>query len=370
MLVYSKRIRVTAGLTLSLIVAVVTSMLLVSCGGESGSRSQSQEQNQQATPAQNQPASGNTSEGAAGEQMPPKPALSNSYFVLDQKTNTVFELNRNSGEVLKRYIRKDPIVAVAFDTDRNQLYEAVGGKKPGFKVFDLSKGEYIEQYEFPDEPSGMFFHPTQHKVYVVSPDSSAFHVYEPDSSKFTFEMTMRIHNDRRIGPSTIAVGPLNKLVMADTKMPAVTQVLTENKFMYQTVIIHDANEITSAAFAFDGNSAFVTDTEQGAIFRIEFGSGKYLAEKFGLKRPRLVRFEVSSQTVCVVENDVEVAFYNPDTFAETGRVNLQQYGDKILSLEIPPHSNYAELLLDYKGVTRWLIVDIRNWEMLRFAELI
>ena len=61
---------------------------------------------------------------------------------------------------------------------------------------------------------------------------------------------------------------------------------------------------------------------------------------------------------------------NPDTFRETGRVNLSEHGDNIISLLIPPRANYAELLLDYKGVTRWMRFDLQNWQPTRLVELL
>ena len=57
------------------------------------------------------------------------------------------------------------------------------------------------------------------------------------------------------------------------------------------------------------------------------------------------------------------------SFAETGKVDLSDYGDDILTLFIPPKANYAELTMDYKGVTRWLRLDIRTWEPMRMVEL-
>jgi hypothetical protein len=60
---------------------------------------------------------------------------------------------------------------------------------------------------------------------------------------------------------------------------------------------------------------------------------------------------------------------NPDSFAETGQIDLSKYGDEILSLLIPPKANYAEMTMDYKGVTRWLRFDLRTWEPTRMVEL-
>ena len=300
--------------------------LLVSCGGSS------KEESEQQTPdstGENAIQSGaasashindsaaiaryqsNTNTQNQAEQTPPKAPLSTSYFVLDPQTNVIFELNRNNGSIIHRYSKQEPVVAIAHDTEKDLLYEAIGGKEPGLEIFDISSRKVAEKIPIPDHPSAMFFHPTQRQLYMVSEDSSYLRVFDPDSSKFTLLLRMRIQTNKVIGPKTLQVGPLNKLVAADGDLNAVTQILTENRFMYQTVIVHDAWGVTSAAFAFDGNSAFITDTKQGAIFRIEFGSGKYLAQKYKLNKPRLVQFDVNSQTVCVVENDIEGAFYNP-----------------------------------------------------------
>jgi hypothetical protein len=361
------------------------SWLLLSCGGNKNTpqnKSQAEDSTQAAGSSSASQTDSTNKAGTAGEaqtgaaensntaKSPPLPPLSTSYFVLDPQTNTVFELKRTDGTILHKYAQKAPVVAIAFDTEKNLLYEAIGGKNPGLSIFDVSARKFIKQLHFPQQPSAMFFHPTQRRLYMVSADSSYFSVFDADSMKFDFDIRMRIQNNRAIGPTTLEIGPLNKLVTANGKNASVTQILTENRYMYQTVVMNKAYEITSAAFSFDGNSAFATDTQQGAIFRIQFGSGKYLAEKYKLVKPRDVCFDVNSRTVCVVENNNEVAMYNPDTFAETGRVSLSKYGDKILKMNIPPHANYAELLLDYKGVTRWLIMDLSNWEMLRFTELI
>jgi hypothetical protein len=94
-----------------------------------------------------------------------------------------------------------------------------------------------------------------------------------------------------------------------------------------------------------------------------------LAQKDGLDNPRLIQFEVNSRTVVVVVGKTKVLMLNPDSFAETGQIDLSDEGNEILSLFIPPKANYAELTMDYKGVTRWLRLDIRTWERMRMVEL-
>jgi hypothetical protein len=89
-----------------------------------------------------------------------------------------------------------------------------------------------------------------------------------------------------------------------------------------------------------------------------------------LDNPRHVQFEVNTRTLAVVVGKTDVLMLNQDSLAETGRVNLEQYGENILSLLIPPKANYAEITMDYKGVTRWLRFDLKTWQPTRLVELI
>ncbi|TFH63985.1 MAG: hypothetical protein E4G91_07210 [Candidatus Zixiibacteriota bacterium] len=94
-----------------------------------------------------------------------------------------------------------------------------------------------------------------------------------------------------------------------------------------------------------------------------------LTQKEGLDNPRLIQLEVNSRTVVVVVDRTKVLMLNPDSLTETGKADLSDYGDDVLSFFIPPKANYAELTMNYKGVTHWLRLDIRTWEPMRMVEL-
>ncbi|MGB5106517.1 MAG: hypothetical protein WBP29_07025 [Candidatus Zixiibacteriota bacterium] len=300
--------------------------------------------------------------------MPPR---SDSYFVLDPRNKkTIFGIDLNTNTVSGRYLRNDNIVAIQYDAGRNWIYEAVGNPTPGLDIYDVAQQKYVQKLRFPGAPSALLFHPLQRKLYLVSEDSTNFRYFDLDSMKIMLSIGLHIQDRAPIRPATLSPGPLGKLITANSAHPSVTAIFTENSFMHQTVIIHNAQHIDNAVFSFDGNSTFCCDTQQGAIFRVEFGTGKVLAEKYQLRRPRLMQIEVLSNTVVYVEGNTDLVMLNPDTFRETGRVSLAEYGDDILSLLIPPRANYAEVLLDYKGVTRWMRFDIYNWEPTRFVELI
>lgn len=297
------------------------------------------------------------------------PPTTGAYFVLDQRSRTIFGIDLNTNKVVSRLPISEPVVQIQYDPHRNWIYEAVTGPQPGLNVYDVGGSRYIQKFRFPGAPRAMCYHPLQQRLYVVSEDSSNVRVFVPDSMKFVLGIPLSIQNQTPIKPTTLQPGPMGKLIMANGARSSVTQLFTEHNFMHQTVVVHNAIAIDQAFFSFDGNSAFCTDTKQGALYRIEFGSGKILGEMYKLDRPRFVQLDVPSNTVVVTVGATEILMLNSDTFRETGRINLSEYGDEILSFEIPPKANYAELLLDYKGVTRWVRFDVKTWEVLRLVEL-
>ncbi len=299
--------------------------------------------------------------------MPPR---SDSYYVLDNRSNTIYGIDLNNNTVFRRLSRSTPVVAIQYDAERDWVYEALGEPASGLDIFDAAQEKYIQKFRFPGAPSGLLYHPIQRMLYVVSKDSTNFRRFDPDSMKFTLAIPMELQERAPIGPVSISPGPLGKLITTNSAHPSVTQIFTEHSFMQQTVVIHNANRLDNAVFSFDGNSSFSCDTKLGAIFRVEFGTGKVMAEKYKINSPRLVQLEVLTNTLIYVEGKTEVVMINPDTFRETGRVSLSEYGENIISLSIPPKANYAELLLDYKGVTRWMRFDIQNWKPMRIVELI
>jgi hypothetical protein len=269
-----------------------------------------------------------------------------------------------------RLLRSEPVVAIQYDPERRWLYEAVAPPQSGINIYDVAAEKYIQKFRYPAPPTAIYFHPIQKRLYVISEDSSDFRMFVPDSMKFTLGFKLTVQNNSPINPTTLLPGPMGKLIMANGERLSVTQLFTEHNYMFQTIIVHDATRIDQAFFSFDGNSSFCTDTDQGALYRVEFGTGKILAEKYKLSKPRFVQLDVPSNTVVVTIGKTEVLLLNADTFRETGRVDLSEYGDEILSLEIPPKANFAELMMDYKGVTRWLRFDVQTWEVLRLVELI
>jgi len=298
--------------------------------------------------------------------LPPK---YDSYYVLDRRSNTIFGIDLNTNKVAARLLRETPLVAIQYDPARNWIYEAAGKPQPGIAVFDAAAGRYLQKFVQPDVPAGLLYNPIQQRLYVASEDSSVLRVFLPDSMKFTLNIGLNIQNMTPIHPTTLMPGPAGKMITANGKQGSVTQIFTENNFMYQTIVIHQAFSIDYAFFSYDGNSSFSCDTEHGSLYRVEFGTGKVLGEKHELKQPRFVQLEIASNTVVVAVGKTEVLMLNADTFRETGKVDLAEYGEEILSLEIPPKANYAEVLMDYKGVTRWLRFDVQNWEPLRLVEL-
>ncbi len=355
------------GLGISLFaLALFVSIIPVACGKKEEPQKPAL---QQSIPSQTSPAKLPTADTTTGQlsSLPPK---MDSYFVLDNRSNSIYGIDLNNNKVSAHLARTDQIVAIQYDALRNWIYEAVAEPSPGLDIYDVAAQKYLQKLRFPGAPSALMYHPIQQKLYMVSEDSTNFRVFDPDSMNIVLTIPLNLQERAPISPHSLGPGPMGKLITSNSAHPSVTQILTEHHFMYQTVIIHNADQIDDAVFAFDGNSSFSCDTKQGAIFRVEFGTGKVLAEKYQLKQPRLIQIEVLANTLVFVEGNTEVVMLNPDTFRETGRVDLSEYGDKILSLIIPPKANYAELLLDYKGVTRWMRFDIQNWEQTRLVELL
>lgn len=345
---------------------LVTSAIVVSCG----KKEETPRPVQQVPPSSGKTTTSVISGDTSTTRVSVMPPRSDSYYVLDSRTNTIFGIDLNSDKVFRRLLRSNEVVAIQYDAERDWIYEAIGGSNSGIDIYDAANESYIQKYRFPGAPSGLLYHPIQRKLYVVSQDSTNFRRFDPDSMKFTLTIPLHLQERAPIGPVSLSPGPLGKLITTNSKHPSVTQVFTEHNFMHQTVVIHNARKIDNAVFSFDGNSSFSCDTQQGAMFRVEFGTGKVMAEKYDLNAPRLVQIEVLTNTVVFVEGNTDVVMINPDTFRETGRVNLAEYGDNIISMLIPPRANFAELLLDYKGVTRWMRFDLQNWKPTRLVELL
>jgi DNA-binding beta-propeller fold protein YncE len=299
----------------------------------------------------------------------PPLAKSDRYYVLDRKQKTIFEINLNTDSITQRFVLDDDVVAIAYDMEKEWVYEAVTNPKPGLKIFDPKTSKMIQSFDFPQPPSDILFHPIKRELYIVSEDSTYFRIFLPDSMKTKYNYPLSINNGRPIGPRVMSPGPAGTIITANGSRASVTLLSTDGNYAYQTVILNGAKSVDNAVSSFDGKSAFCCDSKQGKIFRVEFGSGKTLARKDSLDNPRLIQFEVNSRTVAVVVGKTKVLMLNPDSFAETGQIDLADHGDDILSLLIPPKANYAELTMDYKGVTRWLRLEIRTWEPMRMVEL-
>ncbi len=357
----------TRQLQKSLFVALmIACTLMISCG----KKEETPQPVQQVPPSSGKTTTSVISGDTNSTRVDVMPPRSDSYYVLDSRTNTIFGIDLNSNKVFRRLLRTNEVVAIQYDAERDWVFEAIGEPNSGIDVYDAANESYVQKFRFPGAPSGLLYHPIQRKLYVVSQDSTNFRRFDPDSMKFTLTIPLHLQERAPIGPTSISPGPLGKLITTNSAHPSVTQVFTEHNFMHQTVVIHNARKIDNAVFSFDGNSSFSCDTQQGAMFRVEFGTGKVMAEKYKLNAPRLVQIEVLTNTVVYVEGKTDVVMINPDTFRETGRVNLSEHGDNIISLLIPPRANYAELLLDYKGVTRWMRFDLQNWQPTRLVELL
>jgi hypothetical protein len=296
-------------------------------------------------------------------------ARSDRYYVLDRRQKTIFEIDLNTDSVTRRFVLDDDVVAIAYDMEKEWVYEAVTKPKPGLKIFDPKTSKMIRSFDFPQPPSDILFHPIKRELYIASEDSTYFRIFLPDSMKTKYSYRLSINGGRPVGPRMMSPGPAGTIYTANGPRASVSVLTTDNKYAYQTVILNGAKSVDNAVSSFDGKSAFCCDSKQGKIFRVEFGSGKTLVQKDSLDNPRLIQFEVNSRTVVVVVGKTKLLMLNPDSFAETGQIDFSDDGDEILSLFIPPKANYAELTMDYKGVTRWLRLDIRTWEPMRMVEL-
>jgi hypothetical protein len=341
----------------------LTSLFLWSCSSD--------KQPQKSASAQAQSISVDTA-----KTQPPL-ARSDRYYVLDRKQKTIFEINLDTDSVTQRFLLTDDVTAIAYDAEKDWVYEAVAKPKPGLTIFDPKAAKVIKSLDFLPPPSDILFHPIKRELYITSEDSSYFRIFLPDSLKMKISYPLTIpgaasgakSSTRPVGPRMMSPGPGNTIITANGSHGSVTQLSTSGNYAYQTLIVNGAKSIDYAVFSFDGKSALCCDSKQGKIFRVEFGSGRMLAQKEGLDNPRLIQFEVNSRTVVVVVGKTKVLMLNPDSFTETGQIDLSNEGDEILSLLIPPKANYAELTMDFKGVTRWLRLDIRTWEPMRMVEL-
>ncbi len=314
-------------------------------------------------------ASASNASQAAGTT-PAQLPTSDKYYVLDKSQKTMFEIDLNTNKISNRYLLGDNVVAIAYDMGRNWVYEAVGMPKPSLRVFDPRQGRTINTLEFAQPPTDLLYHPIKKLLFITSEDSTYFRVFSPDSMKFLYYFPLTITDNGKIGPRNMSPGPSGKIITANGARASVTQILTDNKYLCQTIIIKDAKFLDNAVFAFDGNSFFSCDTKQGKIYHVMFGEGEILGTKDGLDRPREIQFEVTNKTLVAVAGKTDVLMLNPDTFFQTGKVDLSQYGDDILTFSIPPKSNYAEVTMDFKGVIRWIRFDLKTWQPLRLVELI
>jgi hypothetical protein len=342
---------------ISLSLCFLAALLLWSCSGDK------QPQKSSAAQAKTQSVSNDTA-----KTQPPL-AQSDRYYVLDRKQKTIFEINLNTDSVTHRFVLDYDVVAIAYDIKKEWVYEAVTSPRPSLEIFDPKTSKVIQSFDFPQPPSDILFHPLKRELYIVSEDSTYFRIFLPDSMKMGRCYPLQIVGGKPVGPRLMSPGPAGMILTANGSHASVTALSTSGNYSYQTIVLNGAKSVDNAASSFDGKSAFCCDSKQGKIYRVEFGSGKTLAQKEGFDNPRLIQFEVDSRTVVVVVGMTKVLMLNPDSFTETGQVDLMDYGDEILSLVIPPKANYAELTMEYKGVTRWLRLDIRNWEPMRMVEL-
>jgi hypothetical protein len=341
---------------ISLSLCFLAALLLWSCSGDRQPQKSS---------------SANAAQSVSNDTAKTQPPLAKSdrYYVLDKKQKTIFEINLNTDSITQRFVLDDDVVAIAYDMEKEWVFEAIRKPKPGLKIFDPKTSKMIQSFDFPQPPSDILFHPIKRELYIVSEDSTYFRIFLPDSMKTKRSYPLSINGNRPVGPRIMSPGPAGTIFTANGPRASVSLLTTDNKYAYQTVTLNGTKSVDNAVSSFDGKSAFCCDTKQGKIYRVEFGSGKTLAQKEGLDKPRLIQFEVDSRTVVVVVGKTKVLMLNSDSFAETGQVDLSDDGDEILSLVIPPKANYAELTMDYKGVTRWLRLDIRTWERMRMVEL-
>lgn len=304
-------------------------------------------------------------------QKPPAVApVARKQYVYDPRSQTIFGIDLDENKIVDRFMVNKSLVAIAYDVAQELIYKGYGEPTPGLQVFDPEGNKVITTIKFPEPVSDMLFHPIKRDLFIVSEDSTNFKVINCDSLKIEQSFPLHVINKGFVGPIRIQPGPSGKVITANGDRASLTEVFTDKNYMQQTVKIHDANRIDYAVFSLDGAASYSCDTKTGMLYKVRFGDGKILAEKEGLDNPRYLQIEVNSNTVVVVVGKTQVLMLHPDTFVEMGHIDLSDQGDEILSLEIPPKANFAELTMDYKGVTRWLRVSISNWEVTRLVELL
>ncbi len=346
---------------LKLMFALVVSaiMLTIACSGGGAEKTEEQAST---TPT--------TMSDTSSRKPPAVAPVGRKQYVYDPRSLTIFGIDLDDNKITDHFMVNKSLVTIAYDVAQELIYEGYGEPTPGLQVFDPEGNKVIATLKFPEPVSDMLFHPIKRALYIVSEDSTSFKVFNCDSLAIDLSFALHVINKGFVGPIRIQPGPSGKVIMADGARASLTEVLTDNNYMQQTVKIHDADRIDYAVFSLDGAASYSCDSKKGMLYKVRFGDGKILAEKDGLDDPRFLQIEVSSNTVVVVVGKSEVVMLHPDTFTEMGRVNLADQGDEILSLEIPPKANFAELTMDYKGVTRWIRVNISNWEVTRLVELL
>ncbi len=337
------------------ITTIIVSLLVLSCSGDQERESPEPEQLVDAKTA---------SEPAA------PPPRADRHYVLDEVTRTIYEIDLEKDEISNRFEAKDNLVCIAYDPVKRMLYQGFGAPDPALKLLNPATAEVVQAFEFPEPVTAMLFHPIKRCLYIISKDSTHFMTFDCDSLKMVESFPLHVVNRGFVGPISLSPGPGSRLITANGDRTSFSAIYPDAGYQMQTITNSLADRIDCAVFAFDGTAAYSCDTKKGSLFRIQFGSGEIQTQLDSLDRPRSVQIEVNSNTVVVVVGRNDVLMLHPDTFTETGRISLADHGDRIVHLEIPPKANFAEVLMTYKGVTRWLRFDIRNWEVMRLVELI
>jgi hypothetical protein len=304
------------------------------------------------------------------KQTPVRPPRAEYHFVFDPGTHTVFEIELTDNEISERFLVDPGVVAIAYDIRNQLIYRGYGGSKPGIDVFDPATSEVVKSLPLVEPITDLLYDPIVSRVYAISQDSTAFIEIDCDSMKIAQDFPLHVVNKGFVGPIRLSPGPAGKLITANGDRASVTQIFTQSNYMHQTVINSLADRIDHAVFSRNGQASYSCDVGKGMVFKVQFGTGEVLAQREGFDRPRHIQIEVRSNTVIVVTGQTDVLMLHPDTFVETGRKNLSDFGDAILNLEIPPKANFAELIMTYRGVKRWLRFDINTWENTRLIELL
>lgn len=343
---------------LPLALLLCLSIVIVSCSGG--------EKNANREPGSEPSTVADTTTKAAAAVAP----VARKQYVYDAHSHTIYGIDLEEDKIESRFLVQGDLKSIAYDVARELIYKGYGGKNSGLEVFDPEGTKVVATYQFPQPVSDMLFHPIKRYLYIVSEDSTNFIAFNCDSMTVEQNFPLHVIDKGFVGPIHIQPGPAGKVITANGDRASLTQVFTDKNYLQQTVTLNLAKRIDYAVFSRDGNASYSCDTKSGALFKVQFGTGEMLAQKEGLDRPRLVQLEVNSNTVVLVVGKTKILMLHPDTFTEMGSVDLSEHGDDILSLEIPPKANFAEVLMDYKGVTRWMRFDINNWERTRLVELI